>query len=201
MNSRTDQDTLFGDNHAAEHTRLREELKQVHSERSALNDRYMRLLKEQNLRENHVREAAERRAREAALDLIHRALGDTLATAARLAHAVVALPEQPAASALLKLHALAEDLAGQDLDARPDVAALRAIEQHAQTQIDHWKGRALNCLNLAARNRAEIIADDDTYADLVAAGWKAPAYRIAQHRAQAKAEGAAYSEPNPAVPA
>ena len=176
------QPTLF-DASTDELVKLRDEIPAAWAEASHMRDMWMRLLKERDRWADGVRVAAERRAREQAYGLVVAALPDTLDTLRQLARAVLALPEAPAPSDLKQVRQLAELIDTHDPRAGDQVRALAAIQKVADAQIKEWQARFIDYWNQAKHTREEILAADDTYLDLVSAGWKAPAWRVAKWRA------------------
>lgn len=177
------QPTLF-DASTDELVKLRDQIHAAWAEASRMRDLWMRLLKTRDRWEDGVRSAAERRAREQAYSLLVAALPDTLDTLRQLARAVVDLPGTPAPSDLKHARELAELIDTHDPRSGDEVRALAAIQTTADAQIKEWQARFIDYWNQAKRTREEILVADDTYLDLVSAGWKAPAWRVAKWRAR-----------------
>lgn len=175
------QPALFGED--ISEGKHRQELYAAGVETAHYRDLWMRLLHTRDRWANGVRAAAERRAREQAYGLIVAALPETLSTMRRLAQAVLGLPERPAPSELVELRRMAETVDTWNPQHGTDAQAVAAIQKIADAEIDEWRSRATEYWNRAQRDRTELIAADDTYSDLVAAGWKPPEWRVQQWRA------------------
>lgn len=178
----------MGSDTAKELDELRASTQAAWVEVSYYRDMWMRLLHTRNRWEKGVRDAAERRARAQAHGLIVAALPNTLATVRHLAKAILDLPERPASYQVEKIRQLAELVDTWDPRDGIEARAIAAIQKIADAEIDEWRGRASLYFDQAQRSRKELIAAEDTYSDLVAAGWTPPAWRVAQHRAAIEAE-------------
>jgi hypothetical protein len=183
-----EQGALFSFDQPEEDTQPSDEVKNAWAEATHLRDMWMRLLKDRDRWADGVRAASERRAREQAYGLIVAALPDTLDTLRQLARTVLNLPETPAPSDLKHVRQLAELIDTHDPRQGDEVRAIAAIQTAADEQIKEWQDRSSDYWNQNKRTREEILAADDTYLDLVSAGWKAPAWRVAKWRAAQRPE-------------
>lgn len=190
MNRRADQDPLFDTTTHDEIAELRASTHAAWVEVSHYRDLWMRLLHARNRWERSVRGAAERRARDQAYGLIVAALPKTLATLRQMAQTVLDLPERPAPYQMEKIRQLAESVDVWDPLEGAESRAIAAIQAAADVEIDMWRERACLYFDQAQRSRTELVAAEDTYNDLVSAGWQPPAWRVAQHRAAMAAEQA-----------
>lgn len=139
MNKHADQDPLFGADSAEENTKLRNELKDVHSELTRLNDRYMILLKDQAAYQRSVRAAASKSAWEAvAFKYAYFLVAKMKEPFGALCGRIELLPDRPNLDQIerLKWHAqdVRKELGEHDNDTSGLVAENRRLRDAVQEQ-------------------------------------------------------------------